>query len=239
MERGGRIGNPSLLVLRSKVRSIFLYNQLSPRLIFLLSLSYKLGSWHIYSTSAVWVGPAAYIPPLRKCLRNLTGRSIATVCVHISNGDGKITVPCDADPYDHRVLLLLRRGCRDRRADGDGGRAAARDERAVRQQVRHVPNGMFVVAAAAAITGQRRQWLLVAVASDAAISTGWAAAAGEGRESQRLLLLLHRRERAELCRVELSLHAAAPGASSPCRCLDCWALARPRPQLHRLQHLVR
>jgi hypothetical protein len=65
---------------------------------------------------------------------------------------------------------------------------------------------MFVaVAAAAVVTEQRRQRILLAVASelhDADISTVRAAAAGEGRESQRLLLLPHRRERPDLRRVE-------------------------------------
>lgn len=153
---------------------------------------------------------------------------------------------CDGDPcYYHGVLL--RRGFRDRRAGGNCGRVAAGDERAVRQQVWDVPDGMFVaVAAATIVTEQRWRWLLLAVAStlhDAAISTGWAAAAGEGRESERLLLLPHRRERPELRRAERSLHAASTGASSPRRrSLNCsvgvWWPARPRPQLDRLQRVV-
>ena len=122
-------------------------------------------------------------------------------------------------PCDHGVLL--RRGCHGGRPDIDGGRVAAGHERAVRQQVRDVPDGMHHAAAA----GQRWQWLLLAVASalcdDSAISTGRAAAAGQGREAQRLLLLLHRWERPELRRLERSLHATAPGASSHRRCLGC------------------
>jgi mannose/cellobiose epimerase-like protein (N-acyl-D-glucosamine 2-epimerase family) len=59
-----------------------------------------------------------------------------------------------ADPCHHGVLLL-RRGCRDRRGDGNGWRAAAIDERAVRQQVRDVPDGMFVAVAAATVVTEQ------------------------------------------------------------------------------------
>ena len=121
-----------------------------------------------------------------------------------------------ADPCDHGVLL--RRGCHGGRPDIAG------HKRAVRQQVRDVPDGMYHAAAAGG-GGRRWQRLLLAVASalydDSAISSGRAAAAGQGREPQRVLLLLHRWERPELRHLQRSLHATAPGASSHRRCLGC------------------